>query len=100
MYTRPSLEKYLTFINSEPSRHRSVFSDEEPVKLAVTISRETGSGSHVVAEKLSEYLQAHLPGNPNPWLIFDRNLAEKVLEENDLPKYLSKYMPEDRISAI
>ena len=99
MYT-PTLEKYLTFINSErqhgPPRRRSERAD----RLAVTISRQSGSGAHVIAEKLAEHLQAQAPPGSDPWLVFDRNLAEKVLEDNNLPKHLARYMPEDRISAI
>jgi cytidylate kinase len=98
MYTRPSLEKYLTYINSEWSRGPG--DTETPPKAAITISRQSGSGGHVIAEKVAELLQTRLTKHPNPWLIFDRNLAEKVLEDNNLPKYFAKYMPEDKISAI
>lgn len=100
MQIRPSLETYLTAVNAEPYRLEPVLCEEKRVKLTVTVSRQTGSGSHVIAEKLSEYLQTHLPDNPNPWLIFDRNLAEKVLEDNNLPRHFAKYMPEDKISEI
>lgn len=99
-YARHSLETYLTAVNAEPYRPQPIVCDKKRIKLAVTISRQTGSGSHVVAEKLSEYLQTHLSNNPNRWLIFDRNLAEMVLEENNLPKHFAKYMPEDKISEI
>jgi hypothetical protein len=34
------------------------------------------------------------------WMIFDRNLIEKVLHDHNLPARLAKYMPEDRISGI
>lgn len=100
MQTRHSLEQYLTAFSAEPSRLQPIVRDEKRIKPAVTISRQTGSGSHVVAEKLSEYLQTHLPNDPNRWLIFDRNLAEKVLEDNNLPNHLAKYMREDQISEI
>jgi len=101
MYTRPSLEKYLTYTNSEPPRRPPLRAFQEPdLKFAVTISRQSGSGAHVVAEKLADYLHTHFSGSRDPWLIFDRNLAERVLEDNNLPKYLAKYMPEDQVSAI
>jgi cytidylate kinase len=66
----------------------------------VTISRQAGSGAHVVAEHLVERLQARASGSLVPWKVFDRNLVEKVIEEHDLPERMVTFMPEDRISAI
>ena len=65
---------------------------------AVTISRDTGSGGHLVAEDLAEQLQFHYQGGP--WMVFDRNLLEKVLEEHHLPARLARFMPEDRVSGL
>jgi cytidylate kinase len=67
---------------------------------AVTISRQTGSGAHIVAEKLAALLQAHTPKEDCPWTVFDRNLVEKVLQEHSLPERVARFMPEDRISSI
>jgi cytidylate kinase len=66
----------------------------------VTISRQTGSGAHVVAEKLAACLQTHTPSDARPWTVFDRNLVEKVLEDHNLPHRLARFMPEDRVSEI
>lgn len=67
---------------------------------AITLSRETGSGAHSVAERLATYLQEHGPKDTLPWTVFDRNLVEKVLEDHHLPKRLESYMPEDRVSML
>lgn len=67
---------------------------------AVTMSRQSGSGAHVVAAKLAEYLQAQASNGPCPWTVFDRNLVEKVLEDHHLPKRLAQFMAEDRISEV
>ncbi len=67
---------------------------------AVTISRQTGSGSSVVAEKLADYLQAQAPGPHCAWTVFDRNLVEQVLEEHNLPRKLAQFMPEEHLSFI
>jgi cytidylate kinase len=69
-------------------------------RRAVTISRQTGSGAHTVAEKLAALLQAHTPKEACPWVVFDRNLVEKVLADHDLPERVARFMPEDRISSI
>lgn len=67
---------------------------------AVTISRQTGSGAHAIAELLAEYLHHHDSRQHCPWTVFDRNLVEKVLEDHHLPKRLAQYMPEDRNSTL
>lgn len=69
-------------------------------KLAVTISRQTGSGAHAVGEKLAEYLQLHASKDRVPWTLFDRNLAEQVLSDHNLPPRLARFMPEDRTSPV
>ncbi|HWX19340.1 MAG TPA: cytidylate kinase-like family protein [Candidatus Binatia bacterium] len=102
MNTQIGLEKCLPFISSElqPGGTPPVFAREVPSRLAVTVSRQTGSGAHTVGEKLAEYLQAHAPKDAPPWQLFDRDLAEKVLEDHNLPRRLAQFMPEDRVSEM
>lgn len=104
MNVEPEFERCLAFIHCQLHPASAVVKAGEPVGKqwrAVTISRQTGSGGHTVAEALAGYLQAHEPGNGNhSWTIFDRNLIERVLEEHQLPQYLVRFMPEDRISEI
>ncbi len=104
MNTQIGLERRLAFINSELQSVRrplvSPKSSENEPKLAVTISRQSGCGAHVVAEKLAEYLEAWVPGVAGSWTVFDRNLVEKVMEDHNLPRRLARFMPEDRISGI
>jgi glucuronide carrier protein len=66
----------------------------------VTISRQVGSGAHVVAQHLVERLQARASHPSVPWKVFDHDLVERVIEEHDLPERMAKFMPEDRISAM
>jgi len=101
MNPHASLDKCFTFINSqlEPK-----FVPASPTRLlrynAVTISRQSGSGAHVVAEHLAEFLQTKAPSGSCAWTIFDHNLVEKVLEDHHLPKRLAQFMPEDHVSDI
>lgn len=97
-----NLDRCLTFINCQlqpPGEAPKVYADEEHPR-AITISRQSGSGAHVVAEKLADYLQAHAPSPSCPWTVFDRNLVEKVIEQHNLPSRLARFMTEDRISEI
>ncbi|HEX7617434.1 MAG TPA: cytidylate kinase family protein, partial [Verrucomicrobiae bacterium] len=73
---------------------------EVGVRRAVTISRQAGCGALVVAEKLGRYLQEHSAKHDAPWTVYDRNLMETVLEDHDLPRRLSQFLPEDRVSFL
>ncbi len=73
---------------------------QKNVRRAVTISRQAGCGARVVAEKLAHFLQGHSTGDARPWVVFDRNLMDKVLEDHNLPACLAKFLPEDRISEL
>jgi cytidylate kinase len=102
MKTQPGLDRALTFISChlQPAGKGQISRDEEPPRLAVTISRQAGSGAHAVAEKLAALLQAQAPKDAPPWTIFDRNLVGKVLQEHNLPERVARFMPEDRTSEI
>jgi len=101
MTTQIALEKCHTFINCQlqpPTKGVAAVTDG--AKRAVTISRESGAGGHVVATRLAQLLQARETSAACPWTVFDKNLVEKVLEDHHLPKRLAQFMPEDRITAI
>ena len=94
-----SLDRCLSFINSQSAPTKRVVT---PVGLrrAVTISRQAGCGAVNIAEKLAAHLQQHAPPQNAPWTIFDRNLMDQVLADHNLPAYLAKTLPEDRMSAL
>ena len=95
-------EHYLNFINCQlqPPTGQVALPEREVGKCAITISRQSGCGAHVVAEKLAGYLQARAPQAAPPWTAFDRNLVQKVLADHHLPERLARFMPEDRIPEI
>jgi cytidylate kinase len=99
MKTDPGLERCLAFINCEIKPH-PVRGPAARRYRAITISRQTGSGGHAVAEKLAEILGNHTPPGSCPWTVFDRNLVETVLKDHNLPTRLARFMPEDRISEV
>ena len=96
------LERCRTFIDTQiqPAGKGLISIRDGELRHAVTISRQTGSGAHLVAEKLADCLQAYTPKDARPWTVFDRNLVEKVLEDHNLPQRLARFMPEDRVSEI
>ena len=79
-----------------PPAHRP----QPPGGPAITIAYQTGAGAHEIARRLAGILQAREPKGASPWTAFDRQLVEKVLEENHLPKELAKLLTEERRSYI
>jgi len=102
MNSQIGLETCLRFVSSEgvSSGTHIKFSDGEPPPLAITISRQAGSGAQEVAKWLAAHLQTRAPNSSRPWSVFDANLPEKVLEEHKLPRRLARFMPEDRVSEM
>lgn len=99
MKTEHGLNKCLTYINCEIQPPARAKARSRKFK-AVTISRQTGSGAHLVAECLCKKLQEAETHPACPWTVFDKNLVEKVIEEHNLPARLARFMTEDRISEM
>ena len=76
------------FVKTEPAPTR------KPV--AVTLSRQSFSQAHAIAEELIKLLHQDSVLGEDQWAFFDRDLVHKILEDHDLPKALARYMPEDR----
>lgn len=97
--SRPvGLEKCLSFI----SCHVKPLVVVKPGgrKLSITLSRQTGSGGHSIAEKLAVCLQERTGSEACPWTVFDRQLMKVALEEHDLPARMAESLPEDRVSEL
>jgi cytidylate kinase len=96
------LEHCLSFINChlQPPARPSLFSETGARKAAITISRQSGCGAHVVAEKVATSLQAGAVSDDLPWRVCDRDLVETVLADHQLPEGLARFMPEDSVPEI
>jgi cytidylate kinase len=66
----------------------------------ITISRQTGSGSKPVCEKLIKIMDEYSEFEGVKWAFFDRSLIEKVLEDLHLPGQISGYMPEGKYKHL
>ncbi|HUA69361.1 MAG TPA: cytidylate kinase-like family protein [Candidatus Saccharimonadales bacterium] len=101
MIATRNIEPCVSFISSQIRyANESGGVAENSVRRTVTISRQTGCGAFLVAEKLAHFLQEHSPKDPSPWTVFDRDLIDKVLADHDLPHYLAKFLPEDRVPRV
>jgi len=94
-----NLDRCFSFVHGQTAPAASA-ATPVVVRRAVTISRQAGGGGLRVAEKVAEYLQQHAPAPCVGWTVFDRELMHKVLADHKLPKYLAKFLPEDRASRI
>jgi cytidylate kinase len=94
-----SLEHCFSFVNSH-SAAPALPPAAVGFRKSVTISRQAGCGALLIAEKVARYLQDQAPQEPAKWTVFDRGLMDKVLADHNLPKYLAKFLPEDRASQI
>ena len=66
----------------------------------ITISRQTGSGSYEVSEKLINILQSKTKDPDNSWTYFNKDLITKVIEEFKLPGVFKNYIAEDKYNHI
>jgi hypothetical protein len=90
-----AFEKCLAYLQSQLSD-----SGKKKLKRAmhptITLSRMTGARADVIGPKLAAYLSTYDMQSEIPWALFDRNLIQKVLEDNSLPKRLEKAFAEDK----
>ena len=66
----------------------------------VTVSRETGSGGVFFGETLCAYLEKTQPKGRGPWAMVNRELVDKILEDEALPERLASWSPEDHLSGV
>ncbi len=100
MQTEDAFTRCLAYLNSQSPTIGAPVRLPTPPRMAVAISRQTGTGAVRIAGSLVEYLQAHGPSDDRPWTVFDKNLIAKVLEDHQLPAHLARFLPEDKIAAI
>lgn len=99
MWKNIGLDKCISFIESELQQKGKESPPSATTKPAITISRQTGAGGHTVASALADYLQMHVPSH-DPWIVFDQNLVEKVLEDHHINKRFANFMEEGHKSML
>lgn len=96
MWRNINIEKCLSYIHSFAPHEGKHGSSSKP---SITISRMCGAGGRTVASQMAEYLQSRVPAH-GPWVIFDRNLVEKVLEDHHLSKRIAQFVTESHKSLL
>lgn len=95
MWSNINVERCFAYINCLAKDARR----SPPIKPAITISRECGSGGRTVASRLVEYLQEFTPASCQ-WAVFDSKLIERVMEDHNLSKHVAELLPEDHKSVL
>jgi len=93
----PDEKSYACVISRFNDRHEHVaIIHPQSLGPAITISHQTGSGTHEIAERLAQILQKLDDKGARPWAVFDQQLIEQALEENRWPKELAEKITEDK----
>lgn len=66
----------------------------------ITISRETGAGGISLGEYLISYLNIFDTRRKKDWMLFDKNILEKVSGDNILSKEIENMIPEKKIPEL
>ncbi len=96
-----SEEKTLAFVAAQlGASSRGPSKSREKRRPVVTVSRETGAGGNTFGEALCGWLEKSQPKGRGPWALVDRELVDKILEDEALPERLASWSPEDHLAGI
>lgn len=66
----------------------------------VTVSRQTGAGGNAFGEALCGRLEKAQAKGRGSWVVVDKELVDKILEDEALPDRLASWSPEDHLSGV
>ncbi|MBT8377790.1 MAG: cytidylate kinase-like family protein [Ignavibacteria bacterium] len=92
-------EKCKRYIDSHTQKSETIFANRE-LYPCITISRQTGAGAKPVCESLIQTMDSYSEPERVKWAFFDKNLIEKVLEDNKLPEQISEFMKEEKYKHV
>jgi cytidylate kinase len=88
------LEGFARYLDSRPALVRQASDNSLP---CITISRQMGSGGIEIAQLLAERLAER---SQQAWMVFDRNLAETVWKDHNLPAPVGLFFQEEIPQAV
>lgn len=92
-------EKCKRYIDSHTQERVISFVNRE-LYPCITISRQAGAGAKPVCEKLIQIMDSYSEPEGISWAFFDKNLIEKILDDNKLPKQISEFMKEGKYKHL
>jgi cytidylate kinase len=88
------LEGFARYLNHREAFVRQISDCAPP---SITISRQMGSGGIEIAELLADQLAVN---SKQTWMVFDRNLAEIVWKDQNLPAPVGLFFQEELPQAV
>ena len=67
--------------------------DTKSFRPSLTISRTTGARAVSIASKLAEFLDTNDPSAEHGWTLYDENLVDTIIKDNNLPFEIRSFMP-------
>lgn len=99
MLIHGAFEKAKRYIETQSlQREKSAGKKEEGV--CITLSRQAGAGANTVSNHIINSLEPFRTHNTPEWTSFDKNLIEKVVEDNSLPTALVELMEDFKFTAV
>jgi cytidylate kinase len=91
--SRKSADVFARYLGAQFSPPEKLEIRQRP---AITISRQSGAGALTVANLVVEQLNLDYQGEPPcAWTVFDRNLAQRILEDHQLSTSMERFIPEE-----
>jgi cytidylate kinase len=88
------LEGFVRYLDSRAALLRLASNAALP---SITISRQMGSGGIEIAELLADFLAER---SQQTWMVFDRNLAERLWKDQNLPGPVGPFFQEELPQAV
>ena len=90
-------ESYIlaTYLDAK-QRDNSVADGTRPL---VTISRQRGAEGGAIAFRAAEIL-SQMSGGAYPWVVVDKDIAERVIEDHHLPKRISRFFTDEQALSM
>jgi len=98
MDKRTGIEILEEYVGRLLSKHETEKTTARNTKPFITISREAGAGGFDFPGRLLDRINSS--SGDEVWGLFDKNILEKVIDDNELPKELARYMPERKIPEM
>lgn len=97
MSAADNFAKYRAYFLSQKDRPKSGAAAHPPF---ITLSRQAGAGAETIAHLLADRLNASSPKESQPWMVFDKNLISKMLEDQNLPQAIAELIHEDKDTTV
>lgn len=96
-----SFETLKSYLNKKVLEAKGKTSESaELFEPFITISRETGAGGISLGEYLVSYLNIFDTHRKKDWMLFDKNILEKVSGDNILSREIENLIPEKKLPEL